>query len=83
MPALQTAFRYALREDVVIDLTGLRAFDLERQVDVPATCLPAWTIGTVTTQFDLDRRPAYLVEFSRHGHPCIAVVDERSIEGVA
>ena len=38
--------------------------------------------GTIVETLD-EPYPAYLVEFSRHGHPCIAVVDECSIEGVA
>ena len=83
MAATTTEFRYGVREEVVIDLKGVRAFDLERQVDVPEGCLPPWTIATVTTQFRLGTDAAYLVEFRRHGAVCIAVVNERSIEGVA
>ena len=78
-----TGFKYGVREEVVVDLAGVRALDLERQLDVPATCLPPWTIATVTTQFHLDRDAAYLVEFRRHGAQCIAVVNERAIQGVA
>jgi hypothetical protein len=83
MVSAQTGFKFAVREEVVVRLEGARAFDLERQVDVAETCLPAWTIATVTTQFALDGDAAYLIEFRRHGATCIAVVREPDIEGVA
>jgi hypothetical protein len=76
-------FRYAVREEVVVDLTGVRALDLERQVDVPAVCLPPWIIATITTQFTLDNDAAYLIEFRRHDALCIAVVREDQIQGTA
>jgi hypothetical protein len=83
MHLVTTGFRFAVREEVVVRLDGVKAFDLERQIDVPDACLPSWTIATVMTQFALDGAPAYLVEFRRHGSTCIAVVGEGQVEGVA
>jgi len=78
-----TGFAYGLREEVVVRLDGVRAFNLERQDDVPAGGLPSWTIAAIVTAFHLGRDAAYLIEFDLHGDQCLAVVREREIEGVA
>jgi hypothetical protein len=83
MAIATTGFKFGVREDVVVTLDGVRAFDLERQVDVPDSCMPSWTIAAVMTQFALDGAPAYLIEFKRHGATCIAVVREGQIDGTA
>ena len=76
-------FSYQAGEEVVAVLDAAEAFDVERGVAVPAVCLPRWTIGAIAACMDRSRRPSYLLRFLHHGSPCVCIIDEAAIEGVA
>ena len=76
-------FSYQAGEEVVVVLDAAEAFDVERGAPVPAGCLPRWTIGAIAVRLDRGRRPAYLLRFLHHGSPCVCIIDEAAIEGVA
>jgi len=76
-------FAYHAGEEVVAVLDAAEAFDMERGVAVPAVCLPRWTIGAIAACLDRGRRPAYVLRFLHHGSPCLCIIDEAAIEGVA
>ncbi len=76
-------FSYQAGEEVVAILDAAEAFDVERGAPVPAGCTPRWTIGAIAACLDRGRRPAYLLRFLHHGNPCVCIIDEAAIEGVA
>jgi hypothetical protein len=80
---VETAFAYNVGEDVVVRMAGVRAFDVERGRPVTAACVPDWTIGAVVARSDRESVPTYALRFDVHDAPCICLVDESAIEGVA
>ena len=78
-------FAYAAGEEVVVSLGGVPVHDIEAGRGVPAMCVPSWVVALVAgrTVAEDGAAPLYALRFSLHDSPCVAVVDETAIEGVA
>lgn len=76
-------FGYDVGEEVVVNLHGVEAFDVDRGTPVPEECMPSWTIGGIVARVERPRRPYYLVKFEHHDVRCLVIAGEGSIEGTA
>lgn len=77
-------FAYGLSDEVVVRLpASVPVLDVAQGARVPAAWLPSWTIGVVIGRVLRSGRHAYAVRFEHHETGCVAVVDERDIEGLA
>lgn len=77
-------FSYGLSDEVVLRLRQeVPVLDVARAAPVPPAWLPSWTIGVVIGRVLRAGAHAYAVRFQHHDAPCVAVVDERDIEGLA
>lgn len=76
-------FAYEIGEEVVAHLGATQILDVERGVELPAGCVPDWTICAVIGRVERRGRHGYVLRFRRHGDACVSVVPESAIEGVA
>lgn len=78
-----TLFRFEVGEEVVVRLDDVEVFEVDRSERLPAAFHPRWTIGRIVERRTADARSAYVLRFRCHGHACMSVVSEDSVEGVA
>lgn len=76
-------FTYCVGEEVVVLLDEVDVFDLERKTMIPPALLPAWTIGRISCAIVREGRPSYVLTTELLCQPCICVIGEAQIEGIA
>jgi hypothetical protein len=74
---------YKPGDEVVLELAGVDAYNVERGAPVHAACLPAWTIGVVLGSRIVDGAAAFVLRIEHDGCACVCTVDARAIDGLA
>lgn len=78
-------FAYAVGEEVVVRLAHVSVHDIEAGRAVPTMCVPSWVVALVAGRAIAEDGavPRYALRLTLHDSPCVAVVEETAIEGVA
>jgi hypothetical protein len=74
---------YKPGDEVVVELHGVDAYNLERGAPVHSACLPAWTIGIVLGQRIVECVPVYVLRIEHDGCACVCTADASAIDGLA
>jgi hypothetical protein len=74
---------YALGEDVIVRLDGVDVLDTDHMAVLPRPFVPEWTIARIVSFVLRDGCFGYLVRAEVCDHPCLCVVDDAAIDGVA
>lgn len=76
-------FAFAPGEEVIVRLAGVAVHGIAAGRPLAAALVPAWAIADVAEAFERNGTPHYVLRFTLHGEPCLALADESAVEGTA
>lgn len=77
------AFEYGIGDEVLVQLDDVAAFDIAAGQNVAPDRLPPWTIAEIASRVEWGGCHLYVTRFRLADVVCIALVDERAIDGTA